>query len=129
DRGLTKGRAIEEASRVLGEGLLTTEGQAHHRMRRLLQPAFSHQRVDTYAEEMLAVIEDTSASWEDGRAADIHQDMLRVALRAASRSLFSTDLDGLEQSLSEALEATVTTLPWMTLPGAKVWERLPIPKL
>src|SRR5262245_2303299 len=35
-----KGKALQEARRVLGDGLLTSEGQHHMRQRRLIQPLF-----------------------------------------------------------------------------------------
>ena len=42
---LRKGRGLERAKRLLGEGLLTSEDEFHRRQRRLLQPAFHRKRV------------------------------------------------------------------------------------
>ena len=47
-----KGRALERAKRLLGEGLLTSEGDLHRRQRRLAQPAFHKTRIAGYAETM-----------------------------------------------------------------------------
>src|SRR5581483_1201925 len=38
---------------VLGEGLLTIEGEAHRQQRRLVQPAFHKKRVEGYADTMV----------------------------------------------------------------------------
>src|SRR5258708_17530736 len=40
NRNFMKGRGLERSKRVLGEGLLTSEGAVHLRQRRLMQPAF-----------------------------------------------------------------------------------------
>src|SRR5687768_7374040 len=39
-RGFTKSQSMQEGRRILGEGLLTSEGDLHQRQRRLIQPAF-----------------------------------------------------------------------------------------
>src|SRR5436309_9124624 len=44
-----KGRALERAKGMLGNGLLTSEGPFHHRQRRLAQPAFHRDRITGYA--------------------------------------------------------------------------------
>jgi cytochrome P450 len=48
-RGTGKGRGLVRARLLLGEGLLTSEGDAHLRRRRTLQPAFHPQRIADYA--------------------------------------------------------------------------------
>jgi len=44
-RNFLKGRGLQRAKRLLGEGLLTSEGQHHLRQRRLMQPAFHRDRI------------------------------------------------------------------------------------
>src|SRR4051812_8867778 len=44
-----KGRALERARRLLGNGLLTSEGSFHLRQRRLVQPSFHKARIAGYA--------------------------------------------------------------------------------
>jgi len=47
-----KGRALQRAKSLLGEGLLTSEGNAHLSQRRMIQPAFHREKIKTYAETM-----------------------------------------------------------------------------
>ena len=47
-----KSRALQRAKILLGEGLLTSEGQHHLRQRRLVQPAFHRERLAGYAAAM-----------------------------------------------------------------------------
>ena len=50
-----KGRGLERAKRLLGEGLLTSEDPVHLRQRRMMQPAFHAQRIAGYADAMVAL--------------------------------------------------------------------------
>ena len=48
-----KGRALQRAKSLLGEGLLTNEGESHLRQRRMIQPAFHRTRIADYARSMV----------------------------------------------------------------------------
>ena len=61
-----KGRALEKAKRLLGEGLLTSEGDFHLRQRRLMAPAFHRQRIAAYGEVMVAFAQRSAAPWKPG---------------------------------------------------------------
>ena len=61
-RMFMKGRGLERAKRLIGEGLLTSEGAAHVRQRRLIQPAFHRDRVESYAGAMTGCAEIGRAS-------------------------------------------------------------------
>src|SRR5437773_8894242 len=51
-RKFIKGYGLQRARRLLGNGLLTSEGDFHLRQRRLVQPAFHRQRITTYGQVM-----------------------------------------------------------------------------
>jgi cytochrome P450 len=51
-RDFIKGEYLQRTKKVFGEGLLTSEGDFHHRQRRLVQPAFHHDRLNEYARIM-----------------------------------------------------------------------------
>src|SRR5436190_16006298 len=70
-RSFTKGRALAEAKRILGEGLLTSEGEVHRGQRRLMQPLFVHDRVAAYGESMVDAAERAAARWRDGDVVDV----------------------------------------------------------
>ncbi len=61
NRAFVKGRVLERAKRLLGEGLLTSEGEVHLRQRRLIQPAFHRQRIAAYGAAMVAAAAARSA--------------------------------------------------------------------
>lgn len=129
-----KGRALQRAKRLLGEGLLTSEGALHRRQRRLAQPAFHRNRIAAYAEAMTACAADVSARWsamndgkEDGAEIDIAQEMNRLALAVVSRTLFSASTDEVADEVEEALTNLLALFQYLLLPYTELLERLPLP--
>ncbi len=77
---------------VLGEGLLTSEGEQHRERRKLVAPAFAHQRVSKYAEVMTEHTLSAQAGWREGERMDIGRAMMRLTLGIVGRTLFDVDL-------------------------------------
>jgi cytochrome P450 len=77
---------------VLGQGLLSSEGDFWLRQRRLIQPVFSRQRILSYAETMVAAAQRTIASWRAGEQRDIHEEMMCLTLDIAAKTLFGTEV-------------------------------------
>src|SRR4029078_11580130 len=65
-----KGRALQRARSLLGNGLLTNEGDFHLRQRRMIQPAFHRSRIADYARSMVDYAERLSNEWSDGEVRD-----------------------------------------------------------
>jgi len=78
---------------VLGNGLLTGEGELWRRQRRLVQPAFHHERIAGYAETMVSSPGELIEVWRDGEVRDIHEDMMRITLQIVGRTLFGADAE------------------------------------
>ena len=79
-----KGRALEKAKRILGSGLLTSEGEAHHRQRRLVLPAFHRQRISSYGSVMVEHAARMADDWQEGMPVDISHEMTRLTLGIAA---------------------------------------------
>ena len=62
-RKFQKGQALERAKVLVGEGLLTSEGELHLRQRRLVQPAFHRARIAAYAGAMTGAAMARQAQW------------------------------------------------------------------
>jgi cytochrome P450 len=87
-----KSRDYRALAKVLGNGLLTSEGEAWRAQRKLLQPAFRRENILSYAPVMLDCAERMLARWRDGETRDLHQEMMGVTLDIVGRALFGTDV-------------------------------------
>src|SRR5678810_557726 len=92
-KNFTKSRGLERAKRLLGNGLLTSEGEFHLRQRRLAQPAFHRQRIASYATTMTSYADRTRTSWRDESVVDMHTEMMRLTLAIVAKTLFDADVD------------------------------------
>ena len=89
---------------VLGKGLLTSEGDLWLRQRRLIQPAFSRQRIASYASIMVNAAEQVLNEWRPGQTRDILVEMMRLTLAIAAQTLFGTDVSGNATVVNQALQ-------------------------
>ena len=129
NRNFTKSRGLERSKRLLGQGLLTSEGAMHLRQRRLMQPAFHRDRVAGYGDLMVGYADRMRRSWADGATLDVSREMNRLTLSIVGKTLFDVDVEQQAATVGEALTAVMESF-WMTmLPFAEVLERLPVPKL
>jgi cytochrome P450 len=99
-----KGRILRANKYLFGEGLLTSEGDFWLRQRRLAQPAFHRARVNAYAATMAEYAEQLIATWRNGEARDIHEEMMQLALRIVSKTLFDADVTRDAKEIGETLD-------------------------
>jgi cytochrome P450 len=127
NRNFVKSRGIERMKGLLGEGLLTSEGDFHHRQRRLVQPAFHRQRIVEYAVVMTDYGAVMQGRWQDGATVDIAQEMKRLTLAIAGKTLFNADVESEANEIGEAL--TIAMDEWRTrvLPFSELLDNLPLP--
>ena len=93
--------------RVVGNGLLSSEGNFWKRQRRLAQPAFHRQRINAYAETMVEYAERSTTSWQQNTSLDIHQAMMQLALEVVVKTLFDTDIADQASDVGDAMEIVV----------------------
>jgi cytochrome P450 len=108
-----KGLNVRPLKVLLGEGLLTSEGDFWKRQRRLAQPAFHRERLAALVAQMAQATSQLLARWEArpaGEALDLSAELMRLTLSIVARTLFSTDVtlaaDRVGRALTVALEET-----------------------
>ncbi len=93
--------------RLLGDGLLTTDGDFHRQQRRLVQPAFHKKRVESYADVMLRHTQEMLDEWRPGAQLDIARAMQELTLRIVAKSLFDVDLKHEAPRLGQAFRDVI----------------------
>ncbi|HST08056.1 MAG TPA: cytochrome P450 [Gemmatimonadaceae bacterium] len=126
-KNFTKSRALVRAKRVLGEGLLTSEGDFHLRQRRLAQPAFHRDRIAGYARSMVDYAERVRSRWSSGESLDVREEMMRLTLAIVGKTLFSADVEREAGQIGEALNTTFAAFNIGILPFSELLEKLPLP--
>ncbi|WNG40312.1 cytochrome P450 [Archangium violaceum] len=89
--------------RLLGNGLLTNEGDSWLRQRRLMQPAFHRQRLTAYGRVMVEHARRQRSSWGDGEVRDVYADMMQLTLGIVIKSLFDLEAVGEAEAVGPAL--------------------------
>src|SRR6476646_3317027 len=93
NRNFTKSRGLERTKRILGNGLLTSEGAFHLRQRRLMQPAFHRERIAGYGATMVAYADRLRQTLRDVETSDVAREMNRSTLAVVGKSLFDADVE------------------------------------
>jgi cytochrome P450 len=117
-----KGPVLRTLSRpLLGDGLLNSEGEQHRERRKLVAPAFAHQRVSKYAAVMTEHALAAQAAWRDGERINVAQSMMRLTLGIVGRTLFDVDL----LDRADTLGADITTLQSWVIRQIRLPFRIP----
>lgn len=102
-----KGELFQYQLRLLGTGLLNSEGADWREQRHRLEPAFHPQRVAKYAEMMTNYTTRLTDEWQDGEVRDIHEDMMGLTLEIVADALFSVDIRNESAEVGDALETVM----------------------
>ncbi|MFT4980273.1 MAG: cytochrome P450 [Bacteroidia bacterium] len=133
NKNYVKSRAYKVLAVLLGEGLLTSEGNFWRKQRRLMQPAFHRDRlaslvhIKTNAGQALV---DKWAKLSDGTEVDVSVDMMEMTLDIVCQAMFSSDvgdaIDVVHQEFDKANENLIKRvinpfpLPfWLPLPSIR----------
>ena len=105
--------------RLVGNGLVTSEGDFWRRQRRLAQPAFHRQRINSYGEVMVQYTERSLNQWVPDAKLDLSKSMTRLTLEIVVKTLFNSDVskdaDHVGQLLSQIVKpfASQATVKWI----------------
>jgi cytochrome P450 len=125
----TKSRALQRARVLLGEGLLTNEGQFHLRQRRLVQPAFHRERLAAYASVMSEYGVRLRDRWTAGSTLDVSHEMMRLTLVVVGKTLFSAEVEEEASEIGEALTTVLKMFRMLMMPFSEYLEKLPLPSV
>ena len=114
-------------SPIVGQGLLTSEGDFWRRQRKLTMPSFQHQAIERYGAVMVDHAVRMRDSWKVGEERDLHHDMMALTLGVVGKTLFDAEVTGESHEVGDALETVMDHFlsPWKWFP---ILERIPTKK-
>ena len=121
--GYVKAFTYRPLRALIGNGLLTSEGEVWRRHRRLIQPVFSRRDVLGFGPHMTVAARRLVQRWDqmpDGATVDVAQEMSALSLEIAGRALFGADLTGDAEEIRRemttgqraAIAATLLPIRW-----------------
>jgi cytochrome P450 len=122
-----KGDAIRYNRRIFGKGLVANEGESWAQHRRILQPSFTHGRIESYAGMMVASTMRMIDTWQDGESRDIHHDMMQLTLEIVARALFSVEIASEKDRISTALDTLMQLSTGARMLMPPLLRRIPTP--
>jgi cytochrome P450 len=130
DSDFIKSPGLRLAKRVLGNGLITSEGEMHNVQRRIVKPAFNRDKISSYGKIILEHCFDyTDSHWKDGMTLNIHKEMTKLSLSIISKILFGSnsltlsDIDKISNSITTIIEY----INKLRIPYLRVIQILPLP--
>ncbi len=107
-KNYVKSRNYSGLKLLLGNGLLTSEGDFWRKQRKLSQPAFHRERMSGFVDAMAHATNTAIARWNeigkgDAFEADVHEEMMRLTFHIVGLTLLSCDLLGEAESTGKAL--------------------------
>src|ERR1700723_755926 len=125
-----KDRTQKRMKILLGEGLITSDGEAHRRGRRIAAPAFHRQRIQRHASKIVELAEGLSRAWQPGQTIDIAEEMMHLALKITARTLFDTAVTAEIQIINEQVNIIMDLYNYLVaMPRAELLLDSPLPAM
>ncbi len=124
-RHFVKSHALHRLKVLLGDGLLTSDGEFHLRQRRMTQRAFHRERLAGYAEATTRLAVRARERWRDGQTVDLSREMMRLTLAIVGETLFSADVEGEADEIGAALADIMAQFHTLLIPGSQYLGWLP----
>jgi cytochrome P450 len=121
-----KSRGLQVSKRLLGNGLVTSEGEYHDRQRHLIQPTFYPKRIKTYSDMMIKQANDMCNSWHDGAILDIHKEMTKLTLAIICKTVLGYDIDPEHDEVGDALLTCMKYFNRLLMPFGELIEKIPL---
>ncbi|MGH9980021.1 MAG: cytochrome P450, partial [Nitrososphaeraceae archaeon] len=125
-KNFIKSRGLQISKRLLGSGLLTSEGDYHDNQRRIIQPTFYPKKIQSYAEVMIKKTLNLCDTWKEGSVIDIHKEMTRLTLEIISKTVLGYDIKAEDDEIGDSLLICMKYFNRLLMPFGELIEKIPI---
>ena len=125
-----KDRTQKRMKILLGEGMITSDGENHNRGRRIAAPAFHRRRIERYAVQIVELADRLCAQWQPAAELNIAAEMMRLALQITARTLFDTEVTAEIHEINDQVNIIMDLYHFLvTLPRAELLLNTPLPQM
>ena len=124
-----KGRLIRQTRGVSNPTVVTASGAEHRRRRRLIQPFFHKEALDRYVSTMIDKTAARRDAWREGVVMDLYPETRRIMTDITIDVFFGNEIAIDARDLETVREYVRWDAAMTMLPGGRVIERLPWPRL
>ena len=125
-KNFIKSRGLQVSRRLLGNGLVTSEGESHDKQRHLIQPTFYPKRIKSYADIMVKQALDMCNSWNDGTILDIHKEMIKLTLAIICKTVLGYDIEPGHDEVGDNLKTCMKYFNRLLMPFGELIEKIPL---
>ena len=125
-KNFIKSRGLQVSKRLLGEGLVTSEGEYHDRQRRLIQPTFHPNEIKGYGDIMTTSAAQMTQKWQDGMTLDIHKEMMHVTMTIISKAVLGSDIKSEGDEVGNSLLTCMEYFNRLQMPFGELIEKIPV---
>ncbi len=125
-KNFIKSRGLQISKRLLGNGLLTSEGDYHDKQRRIIQPSFYPKKIKSYGQVMLNLANTLSDCWNDGSVIDIHKEMSHLTLAIISKTVLGYDIRAGDDRVGDLLLTCMEYFNRLLMPFGELIEKIPL---
>jgi cytochrome P450 len=123
-----KERTQKRMKILLGEGMITSDGELHKRHRRIAAPAFHRQRIQAYAGTIVSHAAAMRKEWQPDKPIDVAAEMMRLALQITARTLFDTEVTPEIHTINDEANAVMDMYnSLIAMPRAELLLKLHLP--
>jgi cytochrome P450 len=120
---------LERAKILLGEGLLTSEGEAHRSRRRIVQPVFQHRYLQNYADIMVDRSAKLCGGWKDGERINMSEQIMSLTLMIVGESLFGANVESDTRRIGKLVNKVMESFFYFVSPLGPLFRLMGHPKI
>lgn len=93
----------KELEKLVGKGLLTSEGAEWKKNRRIAQASFKKSSIENFVKIFYEETKSVVDQWKNNSELDISKEFMRITFRIVGKALFSTSVDEDSKKIDDAL--------------------------
>ena len=125
-----KDRTQKRMKILLGEGMITSDGETNRCARRIAVPAFHRRQIERHAAQIVELAARFRNEWQPATEFNIAAEMMRLTLQVTARTLFDLEVTAEVHEINDQVNVVMDLYNFLVaLPRAELLLDLPLPQM